>query len=318
MRRSCCLLLLLSLALVLAACASVDATLELHEDGSGTRTVLVLVDETSYNLAKTSGMGDPLAQIAAEAGRRGATVEPYSEFARQGLRITQTFDRLGDIPPLPPLDDVTATRHSDLLGTHYAVTVTVDTSQLAAMTRGVEQLPLSSLKLTYNVALPGRIQTHNAAFVAGNTLTWTLDPTVGDVQTLTATSEVPHDLTVPYVAAAVALVTIPLVVAGGLALLSARQRRRDERPSTILSGCLGLAMLLTLLVCLVLALLAGYLTLEGRIFPISPLPPAPAAPGEGSRPGVPGRPPGPAVDPRAWTQRFPEANFLLAYSPSQH
>lgn len=300
MRRSCCLMLLLSLALVLAACASVDATLELHEDGSGTRTVLVLVDETSYNLAKTSGMGDPLAQIAAEAGRRGATVEPYSEFARKGLRITQTFDRLGDIPPLPPLDDVTATRQSDLLSTHYAVTVTVDTNQLATMTKGVEQLPLSSLKLTYNVALPGRIRAHNATVVAGNTLTWTLDPAAGDVQILTATSEVPHDLTVPYVAVAVVSVTIPLVVAGGFALLSARRRRRDERPSTILSGCLGVAMLLTLLVCLVLTLLTGYLALEGRIFPISPLEstgptPAPTAPGEGNRPGIPSRPPGPAV-----------------------
>jgi len=270
MRRPCCSLLLLSLALALAACASVDATLELHEDGSGVRTVLVLVDETSYNLALASGMSDPLAQIAAETGRRGATVEPASEFARKGLRITQTFDRLGDIPPLPPLDDVAATRRSDLLGAHYAVTVTVDTAQLAAMTRGVEQLPLSSLKLTYNMALPGRVREHNADIAAGNTLTWTLDPTAGSTRVLTATSEVPYDLTAAYIAAASVLIALPLAVVVGLTLVGASQRRRAERPSALLSGCLGVAVGLTLLVCLALALLAGYLTLEGRIFPLPP------------------------------------------------
>lgn len=269
MRRLVCSMILI-LSLALTACASVDATLELHEDGSGTRTVLILVDETTYNLALASGTPDPLAQIAAEAGQRGATVEPYSEFARKGLRITQSFDRLGDIPPLPPLDDVTATRQSDLWGTHYAVTVTVDASQLAALTRGMEQLPLGSLELTYNVVLPGRVRTHDADAEAGRILTWTLDPTAGTTQTLVATSEVPHDLTVPYVLVVAVTAAILMGAVGGLVLLSIRQRRRDERPGTILSGCLGLAIGSVLLVCLGMALLTGYLVWEGRIFPTTP------------------------------------------------
>ncbi len=274
MRKLGSVILLLMLAIVLAACASVDTTIELRKDGRGTRTVVVWVDETAYNLARISGLGDPLAQIAAEASQRGATVEPYAEFARKGLRITQPFGRLSDIPPLPPLDEVTAARRSDLWGTYYAVTVTVDTAQIAALTKGMEQWPLRSLELTYHVTLPGRIRAHNAPAVAGNTLTWTLDPAAGDVQTLTATSEVPHDLTAPYMAVAGALGVSLLAVIGGLALLNVYPRRRPERPNTILSGCLGLAVFLSLVVCLTLALLAGYLALEGRIFSISPTPSA--------------------------------------------
>jgi hypothetical protein len=228
------------------------------------------VDEAAYRLALASGTPDPLAQIAAEAGRRGATVEPTNDYARKGLRLTQTFDRLGDIPPLPPLDDVVAVRQSDWLSTRYAVTVTVTTAQLAALTKGMEKLPLNSLKLTYQVTLPGRIRSHNATAVSGNTLTWTLNPAAGAVQILTATSEMPHDFTVPYGIAVVVVVSPPLIAVVMLALANAWQRRRDEHPRIVLSGCLGVTIGLLLVVCLALALLTGYLAVEGRVFPIAP------------------------------------------------
>jgi len=258
-------LLLLALALAVAACASMDTTLELRADGGGTRTVLVLVDETAYRLALVSGT-DPLAQIAAEAGRRGATVEPYGEFARRGLRITQTFDRPEDIPSLPPLDRVIATRQSDLWGTCYTVTATVDAAQLATLTHGLGRQPPGSLELTYHVVLPGRIRTHNAPTRSGNTLTWILDPTATGVQTLTATAEVPHDWTAPYLAVGGVCIITLLAGVSGLALLNVAWWRRGEHLNVILSGGLGLAVFLALLVCLGLALLTGYLALEGRIF----------------------------------------------------
>jgi hypothetical protein len=271
MRKVFALLLLLTMALLLAGCASVDANLTLREDGSGSRTVQVWVDEAAYRLALASGTPDPLAQIAAEAGRRGATVEPTSDYARKGLRLTQTFDRLGDIPPLPPLDDVVAARQSDWLSTWYTVTVTVNTGQLAALTKGMDKLPLSSLKLTYQVTLPGRIRSYgNAAAVSGNTLTWTLNPAAGDVQTLTATSEVPHDFTVPYGIAVVVVVAPLLIAVVVLTLTNVWQRRRDEHPPVALSGCLGVTIGLLLVICLALALLTGYLAVEGRVFQISP------------------------------------------------
>ncbi|MBU1879828.1 MAG: hypothetical protein KJ734_12820 [Chloroflexi bacterium] len=264
MRKFEYLLLLSLLTLTLASCASLDASLELHEDGSGTRTVLVLVDETAYNLALTTG-GDPLALITPEAGQRGATVEPYAEYARRGLRLTQSFDRLGDIPALPPLDDVRASRQSDLLGSHYAITITVDTAQLVTATQGMPGVPANDLKLTYHMTLPGRIRAHNADTIAENTLTWTLDPAAGDMRTLVATSEVPRDLTVPYLGVVIVLGVLGLALVGGLALASARRRRRTDRASGVLSGCLGLAMLIALLGCLMLTLLTSYLALEGRI-----------------------------------------------------
>lgn len=92
---------LLALAVILAGCIRVDLAINVHNDGSGTLSMLAAVDEQLLSLVQQSGQSasNPFDQLTQDPSQLppGAKVEPYSQDGFVGARLTFPFNAGDDV-----------------------------------------------------------------------------------------------------------------------------------------------------------------------------------------------------------------------------
>ncbi len=216
---------LLALVVLATGCVRVDLAIAVHDDGSGTLSMLMAIDQQLLALTQQSGQAaanpfDQLEQTPPSQLPPGAKVEPYQQDGFVGARLTfpfaagddvattldQTFadvaaSAAADVSPAPtpgpsdsfqqpgtsPLQDFTLRRQSNG-GWRFQATVP---SQIPAADSGIDPATVKTLfkdaSFTVHLALPGHVTQTNADEQHGNELTWNIDP-LGDARTLTAES----------------------------------------------------------------------------------------------------------------------------------
>lgn len=222
------LALALLLALLLTGCGTARISTTVHPDGSGVRRISAAMDETLYRLLSIEG-NDPLARLKQQAATNGAGIEPFGVPGQTGLAFTMPFADIEALSPglgVPGLERVQLQRRGLPLFQTFEYTAHIDTSALP----GVQPFSLPGVLtvaqgavLDYEVTLPGRILSHNASEVMGNTLIWHLSTFPGAVYDVQATSQ--QDPTLPLLVgmASLCIVLCMLFVIAVFVLLRSRR-----------------------------------------------------------------------------------------------
>jgi len=130
----------------------------------------------------------------------GVRVRDYREGDWQGIRVTQSFYRLGWLNgdperahflnkafPGAPIAFQTAWRQG-FFTRHLQVRVFINTARSNALAEALSFASSVLLDATFTLEMPGRVIQHNGALLDERTVTWALDP--GMPQTLEATARV--------------------------------------------------------------------------------------------------------------------------------
>jgi hypothetical protein len=251
------LLPLLALVALLAGCVRVDLAIAVHDDGSGTLSLLAAVDQQLLSLMQQSGQSatNPFDQLQQDQSQlpAGARVEPYSQDGFVGARLTLPFAAGDDVAKTleQTFADVASTATASGSGSNnplagllggangggpleglvlrkesnggWRFEATVPTQVPDSGSAGIDPAMLKTMfkdaSFTVRLTLPGHIVATNADQQNGNELTWNIDPT-GDARTLTALSAPGGGNAGP--AAIAGLIALTAVLVGGGAWLARR------------------------------------------------------------------------------------------------
>lgn len=205
--------------LLLAGCAQIEISTTVKPDGSGTRRLIVAVDETTYELATLTG-GDPFAEIRRQAQAAGAVVSPWQRPGWKGIAVSVDFDDLNALNSdlgVTGFEQVNMQRSGSPLQPTYEFQAHIDLNQLAD--RNLSDIGFGSTPdIIYILTMPGEIIKHNAGEVwAKNTVAWRFRAVGGGVYDLQATSRVDYSRYLPAaIAAVVGLAALALIVGIGV------------------------------------------------------------------------------------------------------
>lgn len=184
---------LIGLGLWLAACG-VNAEARLATDigllGGGHHELLLTVPEEVYH----GGIFDQVPDFSLITG---VAVEEYQGADRRGMRVRQSFFRLGQLSddasahflnrafPGDPFSYQARWRPGHLWR-ELEVEIFVNSSQSNALGQGFTAGALGLLDARYELHLPGDIVSHNGAALDNRTVEWAVDPEQPQVMSATA------------------------------------------------------------------------------------------------------------------------------------
>ncbi|MDO3408442.1 hypothetical protein QWJ34_01540 [Saccharibacillus sp. CPCC 101409] len=227
--RSAVLLMLLSLSLLLGACAQGEVGVVVNRDGTADIHMNATISESALN---TIGQGDLPEKIASSLREQGLDAQAVSADGQSGLSASRKVDlQSGRMPELPDGITMQNTQEEGLFTTTHHLVVTANPPQIlpesSSLTgyigsRIVNRLIEREFDFNFKLTLPIKPGENNADEVSsdGKTLTWHLAATSENVIELTFA--VPNVRRIVYAASAVLVVVIALIVF----LLMRRKRRK--------------------------------------------------------------------------------------------
>lgn len=244
--------LLTVLVLVLSACTiRLDVGLTVNEDESGTFALFMGFDEEFQQLMEQGGgegfdMTEGLGDVP-----EGWTVEDVVEDGFEGVRITTDFkdfeeleQKLGELGEGQDagigtefLGDFGLTREGDefrfevdVSGVDEQLSGAVGDSGGEDLLSGVDPATLFEdlFEIRFRLTLPGEIQSHNADFVEGNTLTWNVGFNEEDATYRAVSSTAASSSSLLLIGGAAAIVLV-----AGVGIVAMRSRKKDEAVSAI-------------------------------------------------------------------------------------
>lgn len=186
-------LLLAALALALTGCLRVQLTFTVHDDGSGTVSTLMAVDETLLALT-----GESADDILGEVGDlpEGAVVEAYEEDGFVGQFVTVSIPDMARAAEFLGGVDAAAGSTDELSlvreGEGWRFTMAIPSGEELAGDSGDIDLAGALGEDAFfrvRVALPGEVVEHNADWVEDGMLVWEIDWTSSEPRTLSALSQ---------------------------------------------------------------------------------------------------------------------------------
>ncbi len=214
------ILITAGLLILLTACVQGDVGVKINKDGSGTSTITLGIEESTYEQFSQRAE-TMLSSVNEELEAQGYTVESYTEEGYKGFKATQSFENVRDMQVIPSMGAVSETGAGGSMSNvpldvsvedgfftkTYRVEGELDLEN-SGLLGGMQQLVSNQLDLTFTLDLPISPKDHNADEVNGNVLTWNIK-TAGTTE-LMVEAAVPNIRNIILTAAGVLLLGVML------------------------------------------------------------------------------------------------------------
>ncbi|MCL4871195.1 MAG: DUF3153 domain-containing protein [Anaerolineae bacterium] len=177
------------LALFLSAC-SFNVTTVVESDGSGTWKTEIGFNAEDQALLSSFGMGaSEVCQEMQADGElpAGAQISTEERDGSIWCVVEQSFATLAELRQLHSEGDGITVNRLEILDDQFHYDLSLDMRDAEASLEEMQELGEFALDFTWRLTVPGKVVSHNADAISGNTLTWNLTP--GTIISLQAESD---------------------------------------------------------------------------------------------------------------------------------
>lgn len=166
------------LALFLSAC-SFNVTTVVESDGSGTWKTEIGFNAEDQALLSSFGMGaSEVCQEMQADGElpAGAQISTEERDGSIWCVVEQSFATLAELRQLHSEGDGITVNRLEILDDQFYYDLSLDMRDAEASLEEMQELGEFALDFTWQLTVPGKVVSHNADAISGNTLTWNLTP----------------------------------------------------------------------------------------------------------------------------------------------